>query len=46
MFRCVRQDASDMAPDNTVDMMMNAEEDLIDISSLLDDDTFMSLAFE
>lgn len=35
-----------MVPDNTVDMMMNAEEDLIDISSLLDDDTFMSLAFE
>lgn len=45
MFRCVRQDVSDMVPDNMVDTM-NAEEDLIDISSLLDDDTFMSLAFE
>ncbi|KAK6121215.1 hypothetical protein DH2020_045041 [Rehmannia glutinosa] len=39
------KDASDVAPDN-MDDMIYAEDDLIDVSSLLDDDTFMSLAFE
>lgn len=38
---CVEQEGSDMFPE-----MMNAEEDLIDVSSLLDDDTFISLAFD
>ncbi|KAG6417417.1 hypothetical protein SASPL_119575 [Salvia splendens] len=38
------QDGSDMS--SMFPEMMSADEDLLDISSLLDDDTFMSLAFE
>ncbi|KAI3448258.1 hypothetical protein Pfo_004923 [Paulownia fortunei] len=38
------KDASDVIPDNIEDMVY-PEEELIDVASLLDDDTFMSLAF-
>lgn len=41
----MEQDATDMVPD-IMEEMNYAGEDLIDISSLLDDDTFMSIAFE
>lgn len=41
---CVEQEGSDMS--SMFPEMMSADEDLLDISSLLDDDTFMSLAFE
>ncbi|KAG8364138.1 hypothetical protein BUALT_Bualt19G0095600 [Buddleja alternifolia] len=39
------KDASDVIPDNFEDMIY-PEEDLIDVASLLDDDTFMSIAFQ
>ncbi|KAK4424328.1 Calmodulin-binding transcription activator 2 [Sesamum alatum] len=44
-FRETKHDAPDVIPDNMEDMIY-PEEDLVDVASLLDDDTFMSLAFQ
>ncbi|KAL0387139.1 UNVERIFIED_CONTAM: Calmodulin-binding transcription activator 2 [Sesamum radiatum] len=44
-FRETKHDASDAIPDN-MEEMIYPEEDLVDVASLLDDDTFMSLAFQ